>query len=112
LLVIKIVEFRSFSDKTLEFRTLFKEDKADQKLPTNLRMWTDAEYRKDNSPQHERLKTDSDGISKESISKDTQKSQEDVLSHSNSNSIQKRPNPFKMQNGTPNLFGASGFSQS
>jgi len=52
-------------DKELRLKTtlITKERLIDQKLPTSLRVWTDAEYRATlNSPQPERLKTDSDGF--------------------------------------------------
>jgi len=47
----------------LKTTLITKERLIDQKLPTSLRVWTDAEYRATlNSPQPERLKTDSDGF--------------------------------------------------
>lgn len=73
--VYKVVQLRNFDDKTLEFRTMFKIDEADQNLPQDLRLWSDAEFRK-NSPLTERPNTESDGFIDDSVSKTTDKSQE------------------------------------
>ena len=40
---------------------------ADQKLPKELRLWTDADYQKRQSPHPSRLKTESDGFMGKSI---------------------------------------------
>ena len=72
--LIEYVELRDFNNKTLKLKTTLTVDKelADQKLPRDLRLWTDADYRS-NQPQSLRLKTDSDGFNENSIAQKGQK---------------------------------------
>ncbi len=63
--IVKVVELRNLNNKTLEFKTLFR-DGADQKLLRELQM--SPRYKKKPTPQAIRPKTDSDGFIDNSIS--------------------------------------------
>ncbi len=70
--LIEFVELRDFNNKELRLKTAYFVDEkmADQKLPKDLRLWTDADYRdKQQSPQSSRPKANSDGFKNNSISK-------------------------------------------
>ncbi len=69
----KVVQLKNFDDKTLEFRTMFKLDEADQNLPQDLRLWIDAKSK--DFPLPSRPNTESDGFIENSISKNDKESQ-------------------------------------
>lgn len=99
--LIKYVELRNFDKKELRLKTAFFVDKKsiDQKLPIDLRLWSDADYRQEQqSPQTPRLKTNSDGFSEGSITKNDINSNENVLhseSFDNRNFLKKALDFFK-----------------
>jgi len=66
---IEYEELRDFDKKELRLKTVYMVDSelADQKLPKELRLWTDADYQKRQSPHPSRLKTESDGFMGKSI---------------------------------------------
>ncbi len=68
--IVKVVELRNLNNKTLEFKTLFR-DGADQKLLRELQM--SPRYKKKPTPQAIRPKTDSDGFIDNSISQSPEK---------------------------------------
>ncbi|RLA72230.1 MAG: hypothetical protein DRG30_07595 [Epsilonproteobacteria bacterium] len=68
--IVKVVELRNLNNKTLEFKTLFR-DEADQKLLRELQM--SPRYKKKPTPQAIRPKTDSDGFIDNSIPQSPEK---------------------------------------
>ena len=61
------VELMDFNKKELRLKTAYFVDEslADQKLPKELRLWTDADYRNRQSPHSSRLKVNPDGFTKQ-----------------------------------------------